>query len=166
MDCGEIKKAYYDQQIVCVQLKNTVERYLVGIIEAYERDGIILYNIDYRGIATCYVYLSMEKISDICNYSAYIEKIRIILAENLVIPSQRLFEADKKEIKEEFLQWLHKNHKLIRITFEDEQLEGYIERIFRDFISIKIIDEFTGRSNGHTFIKKNKMLFFDTKVLI
>ena len=158
----KISEAFQCQNTICVVLRNAIDSYLVGKIEYYNHDGILLYNIDYRGVATCHVYISIEEIEEIAEKQYYINKINTLLE---LRESKREFLAFpyKAGLKKDFLNWIYSNHKLIEITFEDEQFEGYVNKIEDSFIDINKICTFTGKDEGHVIIRDEYLTYFSVE---
>lgn len=153
---SEIKKAFDSQKMICVKLKNNVDEFLIGFIEAFDEGGIVLFNIDYRGIANGHVYLNMNELEDILTKDSYIDKIKILWQINSkgqeFIPFMQ-----KTGLKESFLEWLYNMHGLVRFIFQGEQLEGIICKIGKDIVIIEVIDKMSGEKDGYSVIRKEEL---------
>ena len=160
---GKINEVFQNHHIVCVVLKNEIDSYLIGCIEHYDQEGIILYNIDYRGTATCHVYISIEEIENIEDRPCYIDKIKILFNASESKKKYLKF-PHKYNLKRDFLEWIYCNHKLIKLTFEDEQFEGYINKNEDHFINVSKICSYTGADEGHTIIRIEYLAYFNIKI--
>lgn len=159
-----IEKAYQRKELISLQLKDDLlDDYLVGIVEGYDENGIVLCNIDYRGIKSAHVYLAIDKISDVLDMPYYLEKIMLLL-ENQKESGEYLNFDGEADIKKAFLRWIYSKSKLFWIRFMDEEIYGGICSVFDNTANIAVTDEMTGEKNGQVLILLSYMNYFGVNI--
>lgn len=147
------------QELVCVMINDNVEDYLVGIIEGYDNDGLLLYNIDYRGVATCHIYLSTEKVRCIKIKPEYLYKISVLM--NNVKNKKAIRKIGNIEyLKEQLLRWLYLHRKKLKIAIRNERIKGYIHKISPNTMDIEVVDYITEESDGHMILSLTELKYF------
>lgn len=159
-----IKKAHQNGEIICIGLvDDPTDEYLVGIIEKCDEYGIVLRNIDYRGVETAYMYLSADKISGILDMPFYLEKIRILFMKHEECKVKLDF-PNEGDVKRAFVEWIYNRKRQIRIRLEDEELTGYISCISDFAVHIGCIDARTGEKDGHMLLSLSHMDYFSVRL--
>lgn len=152
-----IKKACRNKELIGIQLKNdSADDYLVGIIETYDENGIVLCNVDYRGLKTAYIYLAIDKILSIPEMPCYLEKISILMKKQKE-GKEYLDLLNGVGLKKAFLKWIYDKHKLFWIRFEDEEIRGFICSLSETIVNIEVMYEIAGEKNGHTLLLTSHM---------
>lgn len=78
----KIRRAAERGCMVCLYLTDFEEPFLVGIIEAYDEEGIVLYNVDFRGHHNGRLYISKRKIQDVVEENQYLHKLKTLYQLN------------------------------------------------------------------------------------
>ena len=159
----KVEQAFQSQNFVCIVLCDALDEYLVGRVEGYDQLGVLLFNIDYRGIATSHVYISMDDIEDIKEKTCYLDKLEL-LSDTAQNDKQYLNPVCWRELKKDFLKWIYDGQKKIEVTLEDEQFEGYIYKSSDNFTDVNIIDWETGLDEGHVIIRNECLYYFSAEI--
>mgnify|MGYP004537621039 CR=1 FL=1 len=154
---SKMREAIDLQELICVSLNDSVDNFLIGILEGCDEDGLLLLNVDYRGIATGHVYLSMAKVNSFMEKPEYVGKIKILCNKKGKLGEIISFPHGRK-LLDSFLKWVCTKHKMLRITFPDEQITGYICRMEEESILLDVVDNFTGEPDGKLFIRKEHLM--------
>lgn len=159
-----IEKAYRSKELISLQLKDDLlDDYLVGIVEGYDENGIVLCNIDYRGIKSAHIYLAIEKISDVLDMPYYLDKIRL-LSEKQKEKGEYLNFNGEVDIKRAFLGWIYRKSKPFWIRFTNEEVQGSISSVFDNTVNIAVTDEVTGERDGQVLILLSYMDYFGAHI--
>ena len=148
---SKIKNAYKDQNLICIEQENDIDHWLIGRILYFDSAGLILYNVDYRGIGTGYIYICFDNIIHIHFQSGYLEKITRLWE----IKKQKdidLVLEDIDNLKIAFLYWISQKSKVLEIMFDDEHITGKIQEIQKGFLHLEILEKFSGETNGWILI--------------
>lgn len=160
----KIKKAYLSKELISLKLKNdSADDYLIGIIEGYDESGIVLCNVDYRGVESAHIYLEMNRISTNLEMPCYLDKIKILL-DNQREKGEYLNFSNKEDVKKIFLKWIWHKDKVVWIRLVDEDIHGYIYSISGDTVNIEVMDEITGKKNGHVLILISYIDYFGVDI--
>lgn len=143
-------------RLVCVRLRNDIEDFLIGYLEGNDENGIVIQNIDYRGKATGHIYLSAERIQGYIEKEDYIRKL-MALYEKEENPEPVPMSSENGGLLDCFLNWCCQNPGMITITDPDEAIIGYIDKIGREAVRLKIISCDSGFPDGMTIIRKDKL---------
>lgn len=159
-----IRKAYQNKELICIQIKNNLaDNYLVGTVEAWDKNGMILCNVDYRGIKTGYIYLGIEEILSVPEMPCYLKKIDILMKKQ----KEEKTDSDSfngMDLKKAFLKWIYDKHELFWLRFEDEEIQGFICSFLESMVDIEAIDQITEEKNGHTLLLISYMNYFGINI--
>ena len=159
----DMERKVASQELICIELNDAADDFLIGMIEACDEEGILILNIDYRGIATGHIYLHDDRVEGIIDEPYYVSRVKILQKSRENAEHLRTF-SQNENIREQFLKWVYKEHEMIQIEFPDEQLQGFICGIEEDYIVLEIVDEITGKRNGYSAIYKDKLLYMIQRI--
>lgn len=163
----KIKLAYKNKELIALELKNNLlDDYLVGFVKKYDERGLILCNVDYRGIQNAYIYLGYEEIISVLEKPAYLEKIRVLM-DGRIDEKYFLKISDKMNLKNAFLDWsknMEKYGKKLNIIMGSHVIYGCICSISEKSIDIEKVDEITDVSNGHTVLLLSHMNYIGLNI--
>lgn len=156
---SKIKKAHKSQKLICIEQENGIDHWLIGRILYFDLHGLILYNVDFRGIGTGYIYICVDNIIDIFFQSDYLKKITRLWE----IKNQRdidLVIEETDNLKKDFLHWINQNSKVLEIMFNDEIITGKIQGNQDSFLHLEVIEKFSGKANGWVIISNEYFDYF------
>ena len=145
------KEMYESRQVVELGLRDGIERIQVGIIIGCDREGIVINNIDYRGMDAGFCYISLENVEEITNQGVYLDKIIDLIAMR-ERPVCSIRYPDDTNIKEAFFHWIREGHKLVSVIIDEEQILGYVQEVQDDTVVLEVIDEYSYKRNGYSLL--------------
>lgn len=153
-----VEEAFRTQELICVMLNDEDDLYLVGIIEGYDKDGVLLYNIDYRGVANAHIYLATEKVQCIMIKPAYLRKIAILMNH---FKNEKIIRkiGYVENLKEQILRWAYLYQKRLEIRMPDEVMKGNVCKISSETIDISIVDNITEEPDGHMIFSLTELRY-------
>ena len=145
-------------KIVEVNICNWTENLLIGYLLAYDEDGIMVYNINYRGEGTGIIYVPLKNIIGICEKTAYLKKIMTLLEyQRFELPN--CFDRKIDNLKSYLLNYFYDEKKMIRVSLREKEIIGVISSINDGWVTIDNIELIEGKRIGHSAVLEEQMEF-------
>lgn len=147
------------QKIVEVKIRNWTENMLVGYLVACDKEGVILYNINYRGVGTGIFYLPVNKIISVSEKTIYLKKITTLLEEHqLQLPIYHNRKMEK--LKSYLLNYFHDNNRMIRLNVREKEVIGIISCINDGWVTLETFELICGKRTGCSVILEEQIEIF------
>lgn len=150
---------YDEKELVFVSMDDEVEDFLIGYIQCLDKEGLILLNIDYRGIAAGYIYLSASKITGMETQNPYLTKIKYLMDSSSIEATAAAYGPirklqDSKTTFFKFAETLGEKAHFCAYC-NDEAIEGCLQANLEDAIEIAFGDASFPHALGYSILRKD-----------
>ena len=154
-----LKELYDYPQIVEVRIRNWAENTLVGYWMTCDKEGVILYNINYRGIGTGIFYLPLNKIISVSEKTIYLKKITTLSEYHQIqLPSYHKNKMEK--LKKYLLNYFHDKKRMIRLNVREKEIIGIISCINGSWVTMETFDIVCGKRTGCSVVLEEQIEIF------